>query len=217
MQHGVTPDLVITRRSDIAANIDTIGSRQRPEPQPGGDLGSASAHFTALLLGGDGTRSMVRYGAELRDLAPKTRLRLAIRAVQCDSMVACERSARGVGNPTEDRVRALFGIPAKGLAARSGYFSHSRSCKCLVFDRARSSSHHRDLPRSDFAFDFSTAIDVPMAAHIGWTFLLRMRLMTRAAYVIAVSESTRRDMVKYLGIDPASGHYCQWDISSLSA
>jgi glycosyltransferase involved in cell wall biosynthesis len=44
-------------------------------------------------------------------------------------------------------------------------------------------------------------LDVPMASHVGWTFLFRMRLMTRAAYVIAVSESTRRDIVKYLGIN----------------
>lgn len=46
------------------------------------------------------------------------------------------------------------------------------------------------------------AIQLPMSAHIGWTFRLRMWLMARAAYVIAVSESTRRDVVQYLAIDP---------------
>ncbi len=46
------------------------------------------------------------------------------------------------------------------------------------------------------------ALDIPMESHIGWTFALRMRFMKRAAYVITVSESTRRDIIKYLGIDP---------------
>jgi len=45
-------------------------------------------------------------------------------------------------------------------------------------------------------------LDVPMASHIGWSFLFKMQFMKRAAYIIAVSESTRRDIVKYLGLDP---------------
>ena len=41
-----------------------------------------------------------------------------------------------------------------------------------------------------------------MASHIGWSFFFRMRLMKRAAYIISVSESTRRDIIRHLGVDP---------------
>ena len=49
---------------------------------------------------------------------------------------------------------------------------------------------------------FRRLLNVPVAYHIGWTFWLRVRLMKRAAYVIADSESTRRDIISQLKIDP---------------
>ena len=45
-------------------------------------------------------------------------------------------------------------------------------------------------------------LDVPMASHIGWSFLFKMQFMKRAAYIITDSESTRRDILKYLRIKP---------------
>ena len=45
-------------------------------------------------------------------------------------------------------------------------------------------------------------LDLAMDTHVGWTFQFRMRFMRRAAYIIAVSESTRRDIINLLGVDP---------------
>jgi glycosyltransferase involved in cell wall biosynthesis len=191
----------------MAAQENALSLREQVELQRYPEVrSSGETRRSALLLGGTYSghgSSMLRYGLELRQ---------ALRATLHDDWRFEDFNARPtwVARSLEETFGArassvlvrYLEYPIKASRLNADVFhvlDHGFSHLLLALDPRRSVVTCHDV----IPLLISRGIlDIPMDSHIGWTFLLRVRLMKRAAYVIAVSESTRRDVVKYLGIDP---------------
>jgi glycosyltransferase involved in cell wall biosynthesis len=145
---------------------------------------------------------MPRYGIELGE---------ALRAKSSDwqfddfnvNPTIFARTLRGTfGARTANAVVRYLEYPATAARLKANVFhilDHGYSQLLVGLDPRRTVVTCHDLIPLLMA---KRALDIPLASHIGWSFLLRMTLMKRAAYVISVSESTRRDIIKHLGMRP---------------
>ena len=107
-----------------------------------------------------------------------------------------------IGHRAANAVVRYLEYPIKASRFKADVFhvlDHGFAHLLLALDPQRSVVTCHDLIPLLIA---QRALDIPLESHIGWTFALRMRFMKRAAYVITVSESTRRDIIKYLSMDP---------------
>ena len=194
-------------RNRIGARAHAVNSSEQHELEGHTEARpSTETRSTALLLGGihaaDG-RSMLRYGLELSEAlrsGPETDWQFEDFSATPTCFANNLWEALGARTVTA-LVRYLeYPIKASRLVADVFHIlDHGYSHLLLALDPRRSVVTCHDLIPLLIS---RRVLDVPMASHVGWTFSFKMRLMKRAAYVITDSESTRRDIVKYLGIDP---------------
>ncbi len=167
---------------------------------------SAGGSQSALLMGGipfaDG-RSMLRYGLELGN-ALRSKLGAGWTFQDCNAAPAdLTRTLQGqLGYRAATALVRYIGYPFKASRLEADVFhilDHSYAHLLLSLDSRRSVVTCHDLIPLLIS---RGVLDIPMPSHVGWSFFFRMRLMKRAAYIISVSESTRRDIIRYLGVDP---------------
>ena len=167
---------------------------------------SAGGSQSALLIGGipfaDG-RSMLRYGLELGN-ALRSKLGAGWTFQDCNAAPAdLTRTLQGqLGYRAATALVRYIGYPVKASRLEADVFhilDHAYAHLLLSLDSRRSVVTCHDLIPLLIS---RGVLDIPMPSHVGWSFFFRMRLMKRAAYIISDSESTRRDILEYLEIDP---------------
>jgi glycosyltransferase involved in cell wall biosynthesis len=161
---------------------------------------------SALLMGGiraaDG-RSMLRYEAELgKALRSNSVSGWGFKNFGANPTNLTTNLYRIIGQRAATALVRYIEYPIRASRLKADVFhvlDHAYAHLLLGLDSRRSIvTCHDVIP----LLISRGVLDIPMASHVGWSFLFRMRLMRRAAYVICDSESTRRDVIKYLGVKP---------------
>lgn len=168
----------------------------------------APAAAKVLLLGGvDGCEghSMRRYRLELRAaLATKASSGWRFEEFTSSDLRLAGRLLSGVGGRLDSVLSRYIRHPARVATLEADLFhvtDHAYGQLLLRLDPRRAIVTCHDLIP---LLAYRREIPVIVPRHVAYTCRLRVRLMRRAAFVIADSDATKRDLVRLAAYDPAT-------------